>query len=152
MMAASAVTDIVGRKKTTALVAGFITQARFGQLSERSLKLATDAITDAIGVGLYGSRQPISEIMLRVIGTSDATGDHFLLGSTRKARSRRPCTTAPPFMRSITTTLRTHPIHTPAHTWFPYFSAWAESLAAMVAICCWPTRSAWTSWANWAWR
>ena len=85
MMAASAVTDIVGRKKTTALVAGFITQARFGQLSERSLKLATDAITDAIGVGLYGSRQPISEIMLRVIGTSDATGDHFLLGSTRKA-------------------------------------------------------------------
>ena len=85
MMAASAVTDIVGRKKTTALVAGFITQARFGQLSERSLKLATDAITDAIGVGLYGSRQPISKIMLRVIGTSDATGDHFLLGSTRKA-------------------------------------------------------------------
>jgi len=71
--------------KTTALVANFVTQARIEHLGDRSLKLAADAITDAIGVGLYGSRQPISEIMLRVIGTSDAAGDHFLLGSPRRA-------------------------------------------------------------------
>ena len=86
MIIASPATEAVPRDKTTARVAEFITQARLEHLSERSLKLATDAITDSIGVGLYGSRQPISEIMLRVIGTSDAGGDHLLLGSTRRAR------------------------------------------------------------------
>jgi 2-methylcitrate dehydratase PrpD len=69
----------------TAKVARFVADARFEDIPAHALKFATDAITDAVGVGLYGSRQPIAQALLRVIGTSRSDADHLLLGTSLRA-------------------------------------------------------------------
>lgn len=66
-------------------VARFVVNARIEDVPAIGLKLATDAITDAVGVGLYGSRQPIAASMLRVIGTSRSSTDDLLIGSHLRA-------------------------------------------------------------------
>ena len=63
----------------TAGLAAFIADARFEDLPAKAVRLATDAITDSIGVGLLGSRQPVADILLRVVPRSPSA-DGFLLG------------------------------------------------------------------------
>jgi 2-methylcitrate dehydratase PrpD len=69
----------------TAHVAAFVANARFEDLPAQAAALLTDAITDAIGVGLIGSREPMADMLLRTIGTSEAASDHLLLGTRRRA-------------------------------------------------------------------
>lgn len=63
----------------------FVTQARYEDLPHEATRLITDAITDAIGCSLAGSREPITSILARTLPTSTAPQDHLLLGSTRRA-------------------------------------------------------------------
>lgn len=69
----------------TARVAAFVAGARFEHLPPEAIRFATDAVTDSIGVGLIGSRQPIADILLRILPTSGNASDHLLLGARRRA-------------------------------------------------------------------
>lgn len=69
----------------TASLAAFVANAKFEDLPLEASHLITDAITDAVGVGLIGSRQPMADMILRTIPTSNAPSDHLLLGSPRRA-------------------------------------------------------------------
>lgn len=69
----------------TARFAGFVANARFEDLPPEATRLITDAITDSVGVGLIGSRQPMADIILRTIPTSSAASEHLLLGARSRA-------------------------------------------------------------------
>lgn len=69
----------------TARIASFNANARFEDLPHEATRLVTDAVTDAVGVGLIGSCQPMAGMILRTIATSERTSDHLLLGTRRRA-------------------------------------------------------------------
>ncbi len=71
----------------TGKLAAFIANARFEELPATAVRFATDAITDSIGVGLVGSQQPIAQLLLRVIPTSDGAAGELLIGTRGRAHA-----------------------------------------------------------------
>jgi 2-methylcitrate dehydratase PrpD len=69
----------------TAQFAAFAASSRYEDLPPQAPALLTDAITDAIGCGLAGSREPLADMLLHIIGTSAAPDSHFLFGCARRA-------------------------------------------------------------------
>lgn len=66
-------------------IAGFVTALRFDDLPDRAVEVAVDAITDAVGVGLAGSREPLATPLLSTISPTPASRGVPLLGTTRYA-------------------------------------------------------------------
>lgn len=66
-------------------IAGFAAGLRFADLPDRAVTVAVDAITDAVGVGLAGSREPLATPLLATLPAADASGGVPLLGTTRHA-------------------------------------------------------------------
>lgn len=67
--------------KPTESVAQFITSFKFGNLPEKAVKYAVDAITDCVGVALIGSREPLAKPLQALL----APGHAYLFGSVQKA-------------------------------------------------------------------
>jgi 2-methylcitrate dehydratase PrpD len=69
--------------------ADFAAHARYQDLPAQATPLLADAITDAIGCGLAGSREPMAAMLLEAIGASEphseSAGGHILLGAHRRA-------------------------------------------------------------------
>lgn len=70
---------------TSERIASFATDLRFGDLSDQAVRVAVDAITDAFGVGLAGSREPLTAPLLATLPPAPSPDGVPMLGSPRRA-------------------------------------------------------------------
>ena len=74
-----------GSSGLTTAVADWVVGVRARDLPERALRLATDAITDCIGVALAGTRQELAPKLLSVLETRPLVRGAQLFGSDRES-------------------------------------------------------------------
>jgi 2-methylcitrate dehydratase PrpD len=69
----------------TERLARFVADARYEDLPHEAPRLITDAVTDAIGCSLAGSREQVLAVLARTLPVSASREDHLLLGSAGRA-------------------------------------------------------------------